>query len=124
MKKNTNKKGGMSGGKMVAVGAGIAAAGAGAYYLFGPKAKAHQKKAKVLMGKMEKEVASEIKKVKEVTHPIYHKAVDVISKNYAKQYKLHEKDIKAFAEKMKSEWKNAAKKSVKKPVKTSKKKGA
>ena len=114
-----NKK--MSGGKMVAVGAGIALAGAGAYYLLGPKAKAHQKKAKVLIAKMQKEVASEIKKVKEITPPLYHQAVDVISKNYAEQYKLHEKDIQAFAKKMKSEWKGMSK-IIKKPAKTSKKK--
>lgn len=99
----TNKK--MSIGKKVAVGAGIIAAGAGAYYLLGPKAKAHQKKAKILMTKIEKEVQSEIKKVKEVSVPLYHKAVDVISESYAKQYKMHEKDIKNFAKKLKSQWK-------------------
>ena len=121
MEKNTNKKSGMSGGKMMAMGASVAAAGAGAYYLFGPKAKTHQKKAKILLNKMEKEVASEIKKVKEVTPPLYHQAVDTISKNYARQYKLHEKDIQAFAKKLKSEWKKAGK-VVKKPAKTSKKK--
>jgi uncharacterized protein HemX len=120
MKKN--KK--ISGGKIVAGVAGVAALGAGAYYLLGPKAKAHQKKAKVLLSKMEKEVAKKVKKVKEVTPPLYHQAVDSISKNYAKQYKLHEKDIKAFAEKMKSEWKKASK-IIKKPTtKTSKKKRA
>jgi hypothetical protein len=119
MKKN--KKSGMSGGKIVAMGAGVAALGAGTYYLFGPKAKTHQKKAKVLLNKIQKEVASEIKKVKEVTPPLYHQAVDSISENYAKQYKLHEKDIQAFAKKLKSEWKKASK-IVRKPTKTSKKK--
>jgi len=118
-----NKKKGMSGGKIVARVAGIAALGAGAYYLLGPKAKAHQKKVKVLVEKMKKEVEKEIKKVKEVTPPLYHKAVDNISKNYAEQYKLHEKDIKDFAKKMKSEWKGINK-IIKKPVKTSKKKSA
>ena len=87
----------MSGGKIVAGVAGMAALGAGAYYFLGPKAKAHQKKAKVLMEKMKKEVEKEIKRAKEVTPPLYYKAIDVVSSNYAKQYKLHEKDIKAFA---------------------------
>ncbi len=106
MKKNNSNK--MSAGKKMAIGAGVAAlsaASAGAYYLFGPNAKKHQKKAKVLMEKMKKEVKSEIKKAKEVTVPIYHKAVDVVVDTYAKQYKLHEKDIKAFANKLKKEWK-------------------
>lgn len=111
----------MSGSKKVAIVGGVAAVGAGAYYLFGPKAKAHQKKAKVLISKMKKEVASEIKKVKKVTPPLYHKAVDIISENYAKQYKLHEKDIQAFANKLKSEWAKANK-TVKKTVKNLKNK--
>jgi flagellar basal body-associated protein FliL len=101
-----NKK--MSGAKKVAIGAGVAvlsAASAGAYYLFGPKAKAHQKKATMLMTKMKKEVMSEIKKAKTVTMPVYHNVVDKIATNYAKQYKIHKGDAKAFAKKLKSEWK-------------------
>ena len=120
--KNTNKK--MSGVEKVAIGAGVAALGAasaGAYYLFGPKAKAHQKKAEMLMAKMKKEVLSEAKKAKSATMPVYHKAVDVVSSNYAKQYKENGKEIKAFAKKLKSEWKGADK-LVKKTVKDLKKK--
>lgn len=121
-----NKK--MSAGKMLTAGAGIAALGAGAYYFFGPKSKIHQKKALALANKMKKEVFSEIKKAEKVTLPIYHKAVDAISSNYAKQYNLHEKDVEAFAKKLKSEWKNIsgkiAKKPTKKPAKKSKNKRA
>ncbi|MEK7471515.1 MAG: hypothetical protein AAB623_02600 [Patescibacteria group bacterium] len=118
MKKN-NKK--MSVGSKVAIGTGLAAVGAGAFYLLGPNAKAHQKKMSALIGKMKKEVASEVRKAKVVTVPLYHKAVDIVSKNYAKQYKLHEKDIKAVANKLKAEWKGANK-IVKKTVKILKKK--
>jgi len=106
---------------MVAIGAGVAAAAAGAYYLLGPEAKKHQKKAVDLMKKMKKEVDSNIKKAKQVTTPLYNKAVDVVAANYAKQYKLHEKDIKAFAQKLKSEWKGVEK-TVKKTAKVIKKK--
>ena len=105
--KNTKK--GMSVGKKVAIGAGVVAMGAGAYYLLGPNAKDNQKKAKALLAKIQKEMKSEIKNVKEVSAPLYDKAVDVISENYAKQYKLHGKDIKAFAKKLKSEWKSLSK---------------
>jgi hypothetical protein len=98
----------------------LTAASAGAYYLLGPNKKAHQKKAKILMAKMEKEVMSEMKKAKNVTMSVYHSAVDSISENYAKQYKMHEKDIKAFAQKLKSKWKDASKK-VNKKVKSIKK---
>lgn len=115
-----NKK--MSGGKKMAMLGSMAALGAGAYYLLGPKAKAHQKKASALMAKMKKEVASEIKKAKMASMPVYHKAVDLVSENYAKEYKAHEKDIKAFARKLKSEWKNVSKKATQKSSKVSRKK--
>jgi gas vesicle protein len=106
----------MSLGKKVALGAGMAALGAGAYYLLGPKGKENQKKLLVLAGKMKKEVEKEIKKAKTATLPVYNKIVDTVSSNYAKQYNLHEKDIKAFAKKMKDEWKKA-KKTVKSATK-------
>ncbi len=97
----------MSTGKKMAIGAGIVAVGAatgGAYYILGPNAKAHQKKAAELMAKIKKEVQDDIKKAKEVSAPLYHKAVDIVSKNYAKQYKAHAPEIKAFANKLKKEW--------------------
>jgi len=121
-KNNTKKKSVMSGGKMLAGVAGAAALGAGAYYLLGPKAKAHQKKAKTLMAKMQKEIGSEIKKAKEQGTPMYHKVVDAVSKEYAKQYEMHEPEIKALTKKLKSEWKSISKKPAKKTSKVSKKK--
>jgi hypothetical protein len=121
-----NKKSKISGGEILAGVAGAAALAGGAYYLLGPKAKAHQKKAKTLMAKMKKEVESELKKAKEESGPMYQKAVDIISENYAKQYQLHGPEIKAFAKKLKREWKGAVKKAtpklVKKSTKTAKKK--
>lgn len=106
----TKKMSKMSLGKKVAIGAGVAAAAAGAYYLLGPNAKAHQKKASALFSKMKKEVQSKIKKGEEMTVDLYHKVVDTIAENYSKQYKLHEKDIKAFAERLKNEYKKIVKK--------------
>jgi len=98
----------MSAGKKVAIGAGVVAASvatAGAYYLLGPDAKEHQKKAMDLMVKMNKEIARGMKKGQNTTMSTYHRVVDSISENYAKQYKVHEKGIKAFAQKLKKEWK-------------------
>jgi hypothetical protein len=119
MAKSKNKKG-MSKAGMVAVGAGLAAVGAGAYYLMGPEAKKHQKKAKDLMAKMKKQVASKVKKAKVVTAPLYNSAVDAVSAEYAKQYKAHEAEIKAFARNMKGQWKDMANKVVKKSVQKAK----
>ena len=101
----------MSGEKKMTIAGGLAALGAGAYYLLGPKGKEHQKKTKELMDKIKKEAEKEIKKAKKVTVPVYHKAVDLIAENYGKQYKIHEKEIKAIAKKLKSEWEGVTKKS-------------
>ena len=61
MKKNTKK---MSGAKKVLMAEGMAALGAGAYYLLGPDAKSHQKKASGLVSKIKKEVEKDAKKLK------------------------------------------------------------
>ncbi len=105
---NKNKKSGMKAGKVLAAGAGMAALGAGAYYLFGPDGKKNQKKATALMNKIKKEVENKVGKVEKVGVPVYHKVVDVVSENYAREYQAHEKDIKAFAKKLKSEWKKVS----------------
>ena len=103
----TKKKGEMSVGKAAVIGAGVAAVGAGAYYLLGPKGKEHQKKLKTLMTEMKKGVEKELKKVKSVTEPLYQSAVDTIATTYSKQYKEHADEINAFAKKLKGEWKSA-----------------
>ena len=104
------KKGKISVGKVVALGAGVAALGAGAYYFLGPNGKKNQKKVKVLMTKMEKEVGSKMKKVESATLPIYHKTVDTLAETYSKQYKEHAPEIKAFAKHLKGSWKDIEKK--------------
>jgi hypothetical protein len=116
MKKMAKKVKGMSKASMAAVGAGMAAVGAGAYYLLGPNSKKHQKNAAAWMNKMTGEVAQKVKKAGKMSKPIYHKAVDTISREYSKQYKANEKEIKAFGEKLKGEWKDAAQRAVKKSV--------
>ena len=115
----------MSKSRKVAIGAGIAAVGAGAYYLLGPNKKAHQKKVADLLAKIKKEVQSEIKKGKLVTASLYHDAVDTIAENYGKQYTMHKNEIKALAKKLKGEWKSIAKaadKKIRKSVRRIKKK--
>jgi len=99
MKKDTQK--GISNGKKIAIGASIVAVGAGAYYLLGPKGKEHQKKAGAILTKIKKEVVRETKKAKEMSVPLYHKAVDAISDKYSKEYNAHEKEIRALAAKIK-----------------------
>ncbi len=121
MDKKTNNKRGMSKGAMVAIGAGAAALGAGAYYLLGPKRKEHQKKAKAMMDKMKKEVIHQVKNAKEISLPIYHKVVDSVAETYSKEYEMHEAEIKALAKKLKGQYKSAAHK-AKSTIKKAKKK--
>lgn len=74
------KKKEMSAGKGAVIGAGLAAAGAGAYYLLGPKSKQHQKKAKIWMVKMEKSAKVEFKKAKSEWKKIKPKVDSVVKK--------------------------------------------
>lgn len=115
-------------GKALAISAGVAAVGAGAYYLLGPKGKKHQKKTEVWMAGMIKEVEKELKKAKSVTKPLYYNAIDTMAKTYSKKYKEYSPEINAFAKKLKGDWKRLEKKAspvvkraVKKVVKKAKK---
>ncbi len=99
-------------GKIVAGAAAVGAVGAGMYYLLGPEAKAHQKKAVSLMSKMEKEVNKQVSRAKELSKPLYHKMVNAVASEYATQYKAHEKDINKFSKKLKSDWDLVAKKFI------------
>ncbi|KND52115.1 MAG: hypothetical protein AB198_00910 [Parcubacteria bacterium C7867-003] len=115
-------KKGVSKGSAAAIGVGLAVVGAGAYAMFGPNGKANQKKAKAWMAKMEKEVQAKLVKVKTVSGPVYAKAVDALSAQYARQYKDHAGDIKAFAKDLKTKWKSVKTSSVVKKVKSTVKK--
>jgi gas vesicle protein len=110
VQKKQTKKSGISTGKVIAIGAGVAALGAGAYYLLGPDGKKNQKKATDWMLKMKKEAEQKVKKVKKATEPVYHSVVDTLAANYSKQYKEHSGDIKAFATELKKNWNKTEKK--------------
>lgn len=99
MKKKKTK---MSVDKIAKIGAGVAAVGTGAYYLFGPKGKQHQKKMSILAADVKKEVKKEFKKVKSVTKPLCRDAVDAVVKDYNKKNKNYSGKIKASAKKLKT----------------------
>lgn len=70
----------MSGGKKMMMGAGMAALGAGAYYLLGPDAKKNQKKTLTIVKKIKKEVEGEIKKAKGEWKKVAPKTIKKITK--------------------------------------------
>ncbi len=124
MKKTQTKKG-VSAGKIVAIGAGVAAAAALSYYFFGPEGKKNQKKLKGWMVKMKGEVLEKIESAQDMTENAYHTIVDTVASQYAKNDTVAE--VKAFADNLKKQWKGiaktatakkgVAKKAVKKAVK-------
>lgn len=115
MEKKVNKKSNVSVAKVVTVGTIVAGLGAGAYYLLGPNGKKHQKKAKVWMTKIQKELVQKAKDVKSVSEPVYKKLAEDIVEKYGKQYKDQAKEIKTFVDNIKKEIKSNAK-TVKKTV--------
>ncbi len=121
-KTEVKTKKGMSNGKKVAMAGAAAATVAGAYMLLGPDGKKNQKKAKLLMSKVEKEVKSKVKTAKNLSAPLYHKAVDAVMADYGKQYQEYGSEIKAVAKKLKGEWKKATTTNAKPRAKTTKKK--
>ncbi|MEX2052548.1 MAG: hypothetical protein WD991_02555 [Candidatus Paceibacterota bacterium] len=105
MTKNS-KNSGISKSKLAGGVGAAAAVSAGAYYLFGPDGKSHQKKVKQLMVNIKKEAISKTKKAKKITEPIYNNAIDSLVATYGKQYKDYQREIQAIATKLKGDWKN------------------
>jgi hypothetical protein len=109
MKKITKKKTGVSTGKIVAVSAGVAALGAGAYYFLGPNGDKNQKKASVWMNGMKKDILNSMIKIKDTTESMRHTALDAIGATYTKQYNEHAGDIQTFIKDIKKEWRGVKK---------------
>jgi hypothetical protein len=112
--------------------AGLAAAAAGAYLLYGDKGK--QKKTKVWIAKAKREAAREIKMLKRVGEKEYKTVVEKAMKHYGSLENVSVADIMRAASDAKNEWKRIQgqvekmakmpKKAAKKPVKKSKKRPA
>jgi hypothetical protein len=93
----TNKK--MSKGKILAVGAGLAAVGAGAYYLAGPNGKKNQEKIKALAGKLKKDGVRVVAKAKKDGSKVLVKAkkeIKVVKNKAASLEKLAVKTLKSL----------------------------
>ncbi len=109
-------------GKKVAIGAGVAAVGAGAYYFLGPKGKKHQKDAKAWATTAEKKFMTEVGKAEKVltgkAKAVAGKAMKMEKKIVAKAKKVQAK----VTNKAKAAVKKAAGKVAKKATKIAKKK--
>ncbi len=114
--KKDNKKGGMSAGGMVAIGASVAALAAASYYFFGPEGQKHRKTAKGWMLKMKAEVVEKIEGAKEVTQSAYDTIVDTVAKKYAQN-----PEIGMMVDMLKKQWKGISKSSAPKAKSAAKK---
>jgi uncharacterized protein HemX len=123
MKKSTKR--GLEGAAALA---GAAGAAAGAYYFYGSKnAKKNRKAAGVWMGKAEREVMANAKKLKiaATDKKNYDKVVKAVSAKYKDLQKLDAKDVAEFVRGMSEQWRTMnAKIQVKKAMERPKKKPA
>ena len=97
--------------KGVAVGAALAAAAAGTYFLYGSKnAAKNRKKVKAWTLMAKGEILEQIENLSEVNEEIYHKVIKEVSDKYQALKKLDRKDVMEFVDELKSHWRGIAKK--------------
>lgn len=119
--------------KKVAIGAGLAAlaaAAAGAYFLYGTKEGSKRRaQVKGWMLKMKGEVLDRMEKLKDVSEDTYSEMVDKVARTYEGMKQVDPVEVAALAKTLKGHWSNIRRHITaenKKPVKrkTSKKKSA
>jgi len=97
----------------VALGAGIAtiaAAAAGAYFLYGTKEGAKRRKQiSGWMLKMKGEVLEKMEVMEDISEVAYHDIVDAVAKSYKNIKNVEPKEVTALAEELKKHWKNIKK---------------
>ena len=116
-----NKKTGDNTGKVIAIGAGVAAIGVMSYLLFGPAGKKNQKKLKGWMLKMKGDVMEKMEDAKEVTTSAYENIVDEVGKKYKSLKNIDSAELAAEIASLKKGWKAVVSKSKKTITKGGKK---
>jgi len=95
----------ISTGKVVAIGAGIVMAASVAYLLLGPDGKKNQAKVKVWSQKMKEDIVTKLKKVKEITLPVYTSVINEVSDKYSKLKDIDKKEVEAIKKEAIKHWK-------------------
>jgi gas vesicle protein len=107
--KETAKKKGMSKEAMVGIGAGVAAAAAAVYLLFGPEGKQNRKHVKGWAVKMKGEIIEHLEKAKELSEPVYREIVDKVHEKYSKIKNMDQVELAAFVADLHKHWKGMSK---------------
>ncbi|MDQ3076034.1 MAG: hypothetical protein M3Q34_02805 [bacterium] len=103
MAKVTNKKNNV--GKVLAVGAGVAALSAAAYVLFGPEGKNNRKKIQGWAVKMKGEIIERMEESKELTESVYNQIVDEVSAKYAVAKGVTKEEVQSVVGELRKHWK-------------------
>jgi len=116
MAKKTEKRHSVSDAEKVGIGVGLTAAAvaaAGAYFLYGSKnAAQNRKKVKSWMLKARAEVLEALEKAEHMTEKEYNALVDSVGGVYGKLQSATRGDIADFKREMKEQWKNIEKSGV------------
>lgn len=127
MAKKSEKKSGMTPAQKIGVGVGLTAAAvaaAGAYFLYGSKNAAKNRKAvKSWMLKAKAEVLEKLEDAKEMTREEYEQLVGAVVAAYAGVKNASKSELKAFKDEMVDHWK-AIEKTAKPKKKASAKKAS
>ncbi|MCB9810967.1 MAG: hypothetical protein H6779_04985 [Candidatus Nomurabacteria bacterium] len=107
----TNKKGGnKDNGLGVAVGLGAVAAAVGAYFMYGSKKAAKNRKAvKSWMFKAKADVLEALENTQDMTKKEYEKLIDTVGTSYANIQSATKTDLAGFKKEMKEHWLEIAK---------------
>ncbi len=103
-KKTTSKK--VSTGAMIGIGAGIAAATAAAYLMYGPDAKKNRKVVKSWAVKMKGEILEKFENAKEITEPVYHDILDKATAKYSALKNIDGAEVASVVGEIRKHWKS------------------
>lgn len=90
--------------------AALAAAAAGAYFLYGStKGPARRRALKSWMVKMKGDVMDEVENLKEISEESYYSAIDKVSKKYQALKNIDPKELESTIKRLKGHWKDIKK---------------
>jgi gas vesicle protein len=117
----TNKNHNSNAGKLVAGLTAIAAATAGAYFLYGKNGTKNRKAVKGWMLKIKGDVVDKMENLKEVSETTYNTVIDQVADKYSKMKTVAKDDLDKVVTELRGHWKSIKKEIEPKAKKASKK---
>src|SRR3989344_1314283 len=94
-----------SGVKLATLGTGLVGLAATTYFFLAPKGQKHQKHAKAWIIKMKVDVIKKLEATRDISQSTYKEIIDSIAKDYTKNKKVGDKEIKKLTQDLKKHWK-------------------